>query len=81
MKCKLEWLTTEEGQITACPEDMPGITARVFVTGEEEAEFQLQDVVLPDDFEKNDTRTAAAAQEGRIHPTVAITAPIGPPTE
>ncbi len=55
MKCKLEWLTTEEGQITAFLEDMPGITARVFITGEEEAEFQLQDVVLPDDFEKNDT--------------------------
>lgn len=54
MKADLEWLTEEEGTIIFSEHAMPWLTVQFFVTGEEEAEFRLQDVVFSEDWTKND---------------------------
>ncbi len=46
MDYKLEWLTEQEGRIVFSEEGMPFLTAQFFITGEEEAEFRLQDIVF-----------------------------------
>jgi len=53
MESKQEWLSEEEGCITFYDENGRFLTAQVFITGEEEAEFRLQDVVFPEIKTKN----------------------------
>lgn len=53
MKAKLEWLTEEEGRIVFSETEDIRYTVQFFVTGEEEAEFRLQDIVFPQDWEEN----------------------------
>ena len=50
MKQHLNWKNEEEGSITFLEDDEAVFTADVFLTGEEEAEFRIQDVVF---LEKN----------------------------
>jgi len=54
MEHKLEWLSEEEGRITFFEKGKPFCTAEVFLTGEEAAEFKIQDVVLEDKTTKSD---------------------------
>lgn len=54
MEHKLEWLNEEEGSITFFEADRAFLKACFFVTGEEEAEFRIQDVVL----EGNESKSA-----------------------
>lgn len=53
MEHKLEWLTEEEGTIVFSEAENPFLTAKFFVTGDEEAEFRLQDIVFPENLTKN----------------------------
>lgn len=53
MEHKLEWLTEEEGVITFYENGTTFLTVKAYVTGEEEAEFQLQDIVFPEKEVKN----------------------------
>lgn len=54
MEQKLEWLNEEEGRITFFENKKVFLVAGFFVTGEEAAEFRLQDVVFPEKQTKND---------------------------
>lgn len=54
MKANLEWLTEEEGLITFSENTLIWCTAGVYVTGPEEAEFRLQDIVFPEERTEND---------------------------
>lgn len=54
MENKVEWLSEEEGCITFYEENREFLTARIFITGEEEAEFRIQDVVFPENSTEND---------------------------
>ncbi len=54
MEYKAEWQTEEEGSITFYEEGKVFLKAVVFITGEEEAEFRIQDVVLPENRTKSD---------------------------
>ena len=56
MKQHLNWKNEEEGSITFLEDDEAVFTADVFLTGEEEAEFRIQDIVF---LEKN-------AENGKI---------------
>ncbi|MBQ7864535.1 MAG: GNAT family N-acetyltransferase [Lachnospiraceae bacterium] len=53
MEHKLEWLSEEEGRIAFYENGEPVLTAEVFITGEEAAEFKIQDVVFDDKSTKN----------------------------
>lgn len=53
MKANLEWLTEEEGRIVFSETENTRYTVQFFVTGEEEAEFRLQDIVFPQDWKEN----------------------------
>lgn len=53
MKYQLEWKNEEEGRITFFDRNNVLLTVDVFVTGEEEAELRLQDVVVDINNEKN----------------------------
>lgn len=53
MEHNLNWLNEEEGTITCSERNGTVFTAQFYVTGEEEAEFRLQDVVLPEKQEKS----------------------------
>ncbi len=53
MKHTLEWLSAEEGRITFFEKDAPVFIAEVFLTGEESAEFKIQDIVFDDKSTKN----------------------------
>ncbi len=53
MESRLEWLSEEEGQISFYDEKKLFLTVQVFVTGEEEAEFRLQDIVFPENKAKS----------------------------
>ena len=55
MEHKLEWLTKEEGRLVFLEKKVPFLTMKVFVMGEEAAEFQLQDVVWNKNKAKNDS--------------------------
>ncbi len=46
MDYKLEWLTEQEGRIVFFEEENTFLAAQFFITGEEEAEFRLQDIVF-----------------------------------
>lgn len=52
MESKLEWLNEEEGTIRFLEEACPVV--QVYVTGGEEAEFRLQDIVFPKDLTENE---------------------------
>jgi len=54
MEKKAEWLSEEEGRITFYEGNRVFLTMQVFFTGEEEAEFRIQDVVFPGNITKND---------------------------
>ena len=54
MESRLEWLSEEEGCISYYDEEKLFLTARVYVTGENEAEFCLQDIVFPEKEAKNE---------------------------
>ena len=54
MENKTEWLSEEEGRITFYDGNGVFLTACVFITGEEEAEFRIQDVVFPESITKGD---------------------------
>ncbi|MBP3568654.1 MAG: GNAT family N-acetyltransferase [Lachnospiraceae bacterium] len=53
MESKVEWLTEEEGTITFSENKTRWLTVQFFVTGEEEAEFRIQDVVFSGVWEEN----------------------------
>lgn len=53
MEHKLEWLSGEEGRILFYRNDALFLGAEIFVTGEEEAEFRIQDIVFDDKTTKN----------------------------
>lgn len=53
MNATLEWLSEEEGTITFLEENIPEVIVRFFATGEEEAEFRLQDIVFPENWTKS----------------------------
>lgn len=53
MEHKLEWISEEEGRIAFYENEEPVLTAEVFITGEEAAEFKLQDVVFGEKTTKN----------------------------
>lgn len=53
MEHKLEWKNEEEGRITFYDENAEFLAVDVFITGEEEAELRLQDVVAGQEIEKN----------------------------
>lgn len=59
MEHKLEWLTDEEGRLVFSEENVPFLTMKVFITGEQEAEFQLQDIVCAQKM----TRSADICEE------------------
>ena len=46
MEHKLEWLSEEEGRIAFFENSSPFLTVEFFLTGEDEAEFKIQDIVL-----------------------------------
>ena len=52
MEHKLEWLSEEEGRIIFLEEDKTFLIAEFFLTGEEEAEFKIQEIV-PEDIKEN----------------------------
>lgn len=54
MEAKLEWQNEEEGSITFLEAGVPWLTLQVFLTGEEEAELKLQDVVFLQEKTEND---------------------------
>jgi ribosomal protein S18 acetylase RimI-like enzyme len=54
MEGKLEWLSQEEGRIVFLENGREVLTAEFFLTGEEEAEFKIQDIVFADKTTKND---------------------------
>ena len=54
MESRQEWLSKEEGRITFYDENGQFLTAQVFITGDEEAEFRLQDIVFPKTKTKSD---------------------------
>lgn len=54
MKYKLNWQNEEEGSIFFEEAGSPFLTVQFFVTGEEEAEFRLQDIVLLEQTTKID---------------------------
>lgn len=54
MESRVEWLSEEEGKISFYENGKLFVTAQVYLTGEEEAEFRLQDIVLPEEKAKND---------------------------
>ena len=54
MENRIEWLSEEEGQVSFFDEKGPFLKSQIFITGEEEAEFRLQDVVFLADSTKND---------------------------
>ena len=49
MEHKVEWLSEEEGRIIFLEKDNPFLTAEFFLTGEEEAEFKIQNIVSEKD--------------------------------
>lgn len=53
MNHKLEWLSEEEGRIAFFEENEPFLTGEIFLTGEDAAEFKIQDVVFEDKSTKN----------------------------
>ena len=53
MEHKLEWLSGEEGCILFYENDALFLSAEIFVTGEEEAEFRIQDIVSEEKMTKN----------------------------
>lgn len=53
MKHKLEWLSKEEGCVTFFDDDNVFLKEQVFLTGEEEAEFRIQDIVFPENKRKS----------------------------
>lgn len=53
MEHKLEWLSEEEGRITFFETAETFLAADFFLTGEEAAEFKIQDVVFEDKSTKN----------------------------
>ena len=53
MEHKLEWISEEEGRIAFYEKEEPVLTAEVFITGEDAAEFKIQDVVFDDKTTKN----------------------------
>lgn len=54
MDHKLEWLSEEEGRIVFFEKAQPFFTADFFLTGGNEAEFKIQDVVFEGKSTKND---------------------------
>lgn len=54
MEHKLEWLAEEEGRIVFSEKNNPFLTVNFYAVGEEEAEFQLQDVVFAENLVKNE---------------------------
>ena len=52
----LKWTSEEEGIITISGKNNAVFTARVYVTGPEEAEFRIQDVVLLEELTVNDKK-------------------------
>ena len=56
MDAVLEWLNEEEGTITVSKKNIPLLTAQVYVTGPEEAEFRVQDVVFPEELTVKDKK-------------------------
>lgn len=54
MEAKLEWHNEEEGSIIFSEAGTPRLTMQVFVTGEEEAELRIQDIVFPEAETKSD---------------------------
>ena len=63
MEAKLEWLTEEEGQIVVFENQKNVLTAEFFVTGEEEAEFRIQDVVFEEKTAEIDKMSEEIIQE------------------
>lgn len=53
MEHKLEWLSGEEGLISFFKEGTPFLKTEIFVTGEEEAEIRILDIVFDDKTTKN----------------------------
>lgn len=53
MEHTLEWLSEEEGKIVFFENGTPFLMVGIFLTGEDEAEIKLQDVVLDDKSTKN----------------------------
>ena len=49
MEHKVEWLSEEEGRIIFLEKDNPFLTAEFFLTGEEEAEFKIQNIMSEKD--------------------------------
>ena len=54
MKNRVEWLSEEEGRIFFYEKEMPFLTMEIFLTGEEEAELKIQDMVFEPGWEEND---------------------------
>lgn len=54
MKNRVEWLSEEEGRIFFYEKEMPFLTMEIFLTGEEEAELKIQDMVFESGWEEND---------------------------
>lgn len=52
----MEWLSAEEGRILFSEERTPFLTVDFYITGKEEAELQLQDVVFPDEMTESDEK-------------------------
>jgi len=50
----LEWLSEDEGRIFFYDGEMPVLTMEVFLTGDEEAELKIQDIVFLKGWEEND---------------------------
>lgn len=46
MEHQLNWINEEEGILTFSEGEQEVLTAQIFITGEEEAEFKLQDIVF-----------------------------------
>ena len=53
MEQKLEWLSEEEGRITFFDKETPFLKVEFFLTGKDEAEIKIQDVVFDDKTTKN----------------------------
>ena len=54
MEHKLEWLSEEEGRVAFFEGDTPFFAAEIFLTGEEEAEIKIQDIVFDEKSIKSD---------------------------
>ena len=55
MESRLEWLSEEEGRISFYDGKQLFLVVQVYVTGEEEAEFRIQDVVFLEKTQKVDS--------------------------